>query len=184
MLATHLRNLDPDCSHITVLQHAPKTTDSIESGFAHVDRAQKLETGIGATLGIAHGKLMHFTSSSGRKEQEARRSCSHIPVGPERDAAIASKIRKWDITSFFSLSRAKRWQLLCDVQARFTELCVDRPQAQLRKHDEDKLEMKNAARQKELDLAAKRFTQAAEMDTIVPIVDIAALRALKVPRII
>ena len=47
MIATHQRNLDKDFSEISELKYAPKTSDLVKSGFAHVDLAVSTLCGAG-----------------------------------------------------------------------------------------------------------------------------------------
>jgi hypothetical protein len=69
MLATHDRNLDKDCSTISELQYAPKTTDFVES--SHVDWTTRTLCGasVEACLGVAHAPVLKIFVSDWAKRQ-------------------------------------------------------------------------------------------------------------------
>jgi hypothetical protein len=180
MRETHNRNLDKDCAAIQELFHAPINTDGVESGFAYFDNALKLEASVYAELGVAHATAMKLMTTDGSKKARARRSSSGIADAGERAAAVEAKMSVWNCTSFFSLTREKRWLIIKDVQRSFKFLCVSEPEAKLRAHDEAKLGRAVATRDHEAATYLNRAVKFKEMDTIVPITSLGALDALKV----
>ena len=73
MLATHRRNLDKDCSHVSELKYAPTTSGLVESGFAHVDLCVSTLCGanIEACIGVAHAAMLKAFDTTGAKRAKA-----------------------------------------------------------------------------------------------------------------
>mmetsp|Transcript_43941 Transcript_43941/g.81257 ORF Transcript_43941/g.81257 Transcript_43941/m.81257 type:complete len:113 (-) Transcript_43941:1080-1418(-) len=73
MLATHRRNLDEDAAGLQELQHAPKTSDKIESCFAVLDRTRVLGASTHALFGVASANLLKaFQSPAAKKKNKPR----------------------------------------------------------------------------------------------------------------
>jgi hypothetical protein len=87
-------------------------------------------------------------------------------------------VAAWDITSYFSLSRKKRWGLVKDVRRHYDDLCVLAPKEKRQEHDAAKLERLNAARAAEITRCLNRAAKYAEFNQIVPCTTVTELEAL------
>jgi len=90
MLATHQRNVDGDASGRPELEHAPTTTDPIESCYGVLDRTLILGASLQAVFGVAAAHLLHaFESAAAKraraKEAVARRKAHGTGDGSEEE---------------------------------------------------------------------------------------------------
>ena len=184
MAATHSRacNIDKDCSQIKSLRHAPINNDVVESGFAHFDDALKLNASIKAMIGVAHAKALKAVSTDGEKQDKAaatarkRRTAGGGSSSLEGDAA--GLVKQWDTTSFFSIAREKRWEIIKSIQRNYKQLCVEDPKERMEVHDEAAVERSREARREEINKARGRWLNYKKMDSITPVESFAALKQL------
>ena len=142
MIATHQRNLDNDCSEISELKYAQKTSDVVESGFAHVDLAVNTLCGAGveACLGVAHASMLKAFKTEGGKHAKAKVSVlKKRKRGVGGDGSVEKEVEElveqWDATSFFKLDREKRWAIIKDVRRQYETLVVKGGQERAEAHD-------------------------------------------------
>ena len=141
MAATHSRscNIDDDYSEVESLRNAPINTDVVESGFAHFGDALKISASIHAMIGVAHAKALKEFSTDGDKNEKAlkiarkkrKKGGGSSSLSKDAEALVA----QWNVTSFFSMPREKRWQIIKNVRQNYKQLCVDDPKARLEAHD-------------------------------------------------
>jgi hypothetical protein len=183
MIETHERNLDDDAAGVAELEHAPKTSDAIESTFAVLDRTLVLGANTHALFGVAHAQLIKAFDTKASKEKRAkekvlkraRSSGSSGAASGEVDVQVAA----WDTTGYFSLPREKRWRLIKDVQRNYRDLCVLAPKEKRKEHDAVKVERLKAARAAEIIRCLNRAAKYTEFARIVPCTSIAELEALR-----
>ena len=181
MLATHKRNLDDNFKGVEDLKFAPTTSDRAESAFSNFDFSYSRNKSEGATyanFGVAQSKVMHFVSPPGRKRHLAEKKFRSAPK-EERAEKVAKKLREWDVTSFFSIPREKRWEIILDVQKNFHRLCVVEPKEKLEEQDAEKVRRYLEDKEDEARLCAHRAALYAEHDSIVALTSIGSLRALE-----
>jgi hypothetical protein len=129
MLARHARNLDKDCVGISELENAPINTDFAESGFAHLDRATRTLYGAGmeSCTGVAHARMPRaFQTAGGRREaakaavrKQLRATGSSFNGTALDQVDVDAKKTEFEITSFFKLPKAKRWEIIRRFQRRY-----------------------------------------------------------------
>jgi len=182
MLATHRRNLDEDAAGVPELEHAPKTTDKIESCFAVLDRTLVLGCETHALFGVASANLLKAFQSP-----EAKRKLAETTVkkrqrengGTGGAAEVDELVAAWDMTSFNSLPREKRWGLIKDVRRKYKDLCVIAPRGARKAHAEAKVARLEKARAAELLRCMNRAAKHAEFSQIKPCTSTAELEALR-----
>ena len=186
MLATHDRNLDKDCSTISELQYAPKTTDFVESSFAAVDWTTRTLCGASmeACLGVAHAMVLKAFVSDGAKQQAsasaARKKRQKTGGTSDSDqAAFAEQLEAWDTTSFFKLPPEERWVVIRDLQYRYKTKCVTEPRERLAKHDAAVVDRLKHKAEEHVRLVMNRVIAYQKHNEIVACVSAAALEALR-----
>jgi hypothetical protein len=182
MEATRHRNKDVDCQAIPVLEHAAKTTDSVESQFAVYDYALRLGAGFGATAGVAQATSMRAMDTPGAMKDKAaatvkakskRGECSGALHADQVDDQVA----EWDVMNFFSLPADQRWTIIQSVRKNYNVNAISERQL-LQKMDEAKAARVAAARQAEITKCMKRNLKYREFVNITAISSTAALEAL------
>lgn len=182
MLATHERNLDVDCRDIRVLQHAPKTTDPVESQFAIYDYVLRLGAGFGSTAGVAQSISMKTMATPGEMGARAKRAVDNkrakgigldMPIAKQ----VANQLAVWNTMSFFALPMERRWVIIKSVRMAYKET-AKAELVLLRKMDEAKAARLKAAREEEIAKFANRSLKYAKFDAMVVIASTAMLLAL------
>jgi hypothetical protein len=104
MLATHLRNLDKDCSGIAeVAVDGPVVSDPVESGFGCFDYILgKSGASVESSMGAAHAQKMHAMTNAGelRKKAVASVKDKRTGGGIGTDDDVEEKLRSWAYTSW------------------------------------------------------------------------------------
>lgn len=182
MLATHDRNVDPDCQDIADLKHAAKTTDPVESSFGSYDFVTILKTGVGATMGVAQSTLLHAMDTPGAKRDKAEKSVkakrrSGVGTGATEEEQVEEQVSKWDVTSFFALSKSQRWTIIRSVRLSYKKNAKDE-QALLEKMDQAKAGRNAKAREEEIAKFSNRCVKYNEFAAIPVIAAPLALDAL------
>ena len=141
--------MDGDASGRPELEHAPTTTDPIESCYGELDQVLIIGAGMRATFGVAVALLFHaFESAAAKraraKEAVARRKERGIGDGSEEeeDKLVAA----WNVTIYSNLSPEERCAIIKDIRRRYKGLCVLAPKGVLEEHAKAKLELLKAAR--------------------------------------
>ena len=117
MIATHLRNLDGDCSMYTELKHAPKVTDLVEAGFGCFDYAlTKTKSSVESSYGVGHAMKMHAMANPEELRRKAERAVANkrrSNTGDDPEALL----KNYFVTSWkLAISREERWKVLKDLQ--------------------------------------------------------------------
>jgi hypothetical protein len=145
LLATHRRNLDEFAAGAPELEHALKTSEKIESCFTVFDRILVLGASTHALFGAASACLLNVFHSPAAKRnlaEAAVRKRQRENGGTGGAAMVDKLVAAWDMTSFVSLSREKRSDLIRDVQRGHKEggaLCVVAPKGMKKAHAEAKV---------------------------------------------
>jgi hypothetical protein len=182
MLATHRRNLDEDAAGLQELQHAPKTSDKIESCFAVLDRTLVLGASTHALFGVASANLLKAFQSPAAKKKQAE---AHVKKrqrengGTGSTAEVEQLVAAWDMTSFNSLPREKRWGIIKDVRRKYDDLCVIAPEGMRKAHAAAKVARLQKARAAELLRCMNRAAKHAEFSKIKPCISTTELEALR-----
>lgn len=154
MLATHRRNLDKDCSEIEELEHAPVTTDKVESGFAVYDKTLQLGASIDAMLGVAHAQCLKLMDTEASKLAAAknivRKKQKKQGQKLDFDVEVKKQVAAWDFTSFSSIPRDVRWKVIKNLRTNYKKMVVEKSKSVLKKHDDA-----GVARQEEKKAAAE-----------------------------
>ena len=185
MIETHLRNLDKDCSEISELKYAPKTSDFVESGFAHVDLAMSTISGAGveSCLGVAHAAMLKAFETDGGKRAKARQVVlkkrkRELGGNGSLEEEIDEQVEAWDATSFFKLDRELRWTIIKDVRRRYKDLIVEAGRARQEAHDSARVKRLKEKSDRHVQKHLDRCTKYAEFDRIAPCTTLAGLDAL------
>jgi hypothetical protein len=180
MRKTHDHNMSKDCTDIEELRHACVTTDHVESGFGAVDYFNfHTSSSMRASIGVAHSNRLHLFQSPGEKLAKARKVIMTERriggKGTKEDAEAL--VSKWEFTSFRSLPREERWELLTDLQRRSKELRgVYR--AKMKEHDSARLKRKRDSRDNEITAASNKYLKYEQYNKITAITSTAGLDAL------
>ena len=182
MLATHDRNLDKDCRDISVLEHAPINTDSVESQFSHYDNVLKLGAGVGATTGVALSIATKSMATDGELRSRAEAAVEKKRKrGLGGDLAIeeqvTEKIAAWQTLSFFALPKGRRWDIICSVRRAYKKKVLADLEL-LRKMDEAKAARLKASRDEEITKHASRSLKHYKLAAVPLVATVAALAAL------
>lgn len=119
------RNTDPDFYGREELEHAPVTTDVVESNFSVVDRLCKLPSSYAQSwLGLSHSSSMGLMQGKGDiyarcKKEVMREEDKGVSNFCDREARVALKVKCKRMTNFFSLDRSIRWLLIKDVRLKY-----------------------------------------------------------------
>ena len=108
MLATHRRNLDEDAAGVPELEHAPKTSDKMESCFAVLERTLVLGANTFSLFGVASANLLKAFDAPAAKKSLAEatvRKRKRENGGTGGTAEVDALVATWDMTSFSSASR-------------------------------------------------------------------------------
>ena len=182
MLATHRRNLDEDAAGVPELEHAPKTSDKMESCFAVLERTLVLGANTFSLFGVASANLLKAFDAPAAKKSLAEatvRKRKRENGGTGGTAEVDALVATWDMTSFSSLPREKRWGLIKDVQRKYEALCVIAPKGMKKAHAEAKVARLQTARAAELLRCINRAAKHAEFSRIKPCTSTAELQALR-----
>ena len=180
MRKTHDHNMSKDCTDIEELRHACVTTDHVESGFGAVDYFNfHTSSSMRASIGVAHSNRLHLFQSPGEKLAKARKVIMTERriggKGTKEDAEAL--VSKWEFTSFRSLPREERRELLTDLQRRSKELRgVYR--AKMKEHDSARLKRKRDSRDNEITAANNKYLKYEQYNKITAITSTAGLDAL------
>jgi hypothetical protein len=169
---------------VAALEHAPKTSDKIESCFAVLDRTLVLGASTHCLFGVAHSQLLKAFDAAATKEQLAKRAVAKRKKkngGSGNQEEINEQVEAWDVTSFFSLPREKRWRIIKDVQRNYRDLCVLAPKKKVEEHDAAKVNRYRDARSKEIEKCLDRAARYAEFSLIAPCTTVEQLEALNTP---
>ena len=160
MWKTHDHNLSKDCTSIEELRHACVTTDHVESGFGAVDYFNfHTSSSMRASIGVAHANRMHLLQTRGEMAAKARRAImTERRIGGKGTGEDAGAlVDKWKFTSFRSLPREERWELLNDLQRRSNEL-RSAYKAKMKEHDSARLKRKRDSRDSEITTANNKYS--------------------------
>ena len=104
MLATHLRNLDNDCSgNEEVALYAPIVTDPVEGGFGCFDYLLgKSGASVESSFGTAHAQKMRTMTNAAELRKQAEKSVKDKRTGSGigTDDDVEEKLRSWAYTSW------------------------------------------------------------------------------------
>ena len=182
MLATHDRNLDIDCRDIAVLRYAPTTTDSVETQFAIYDHVLRLGAGVGATAGVAQSISMKAMATPGELQSRAvaavnKKRKRGLGGDSTAEEQVTKKIAAWHTYFFFSLSKERRWAIICSVRIAYKETAKAELML-LRKMDEAKAARLKASREEEITKHANRSLKYFKLAAVIVVASIAALASL------
>ena len=172
-------------AELSELKYAPKTSNFVESGFAHVDLAMSAISGSGAgsCLGVAHAAMLKaFETEVGKRakakqvvwKKRKKELCGNRGLGEEID----NQVEAWNLSAFFKLDRELRWTTIRDVMRRYKDLIVEGERARQQAHGSGRAkrlkEKSDRHSQKHLDRCAKY----SEFNRIAPCTSLTDLGAL------
>ena len=120
MLATHIRNLDKDCSGFVELLNAPCLSDVVESGFGCFDYAlTKTKASVESAMGVGHSMKTKAMANKAELEIKARRQVANKRhgggVGGESE--VQELLEKWQLLNWRQqLPREERWKVIRSLQ--------------------------------------------------------------------
>lgn len=116
---------------IPELEYAPNTTDAVESGFAHLDRATRtlFGAGIDSCIAVAHASMMGAFHTAGARQQSAKasvkkhdRATGGSSTGKALDMEeVESKVEEFEMKSYFKVSEKERSEIIQYIQWQYQQ---------------------------------------------------------------
>ena len=180
MRKTHDHNLSKDCSDLSELRHACVNTDHVESGFGAIDYVHHhTQSSMRGTFGVAHAGRLHLMQPKGEMLAKAKGSVlkERRTGGAGSEEDVQSLVKKWEYTSFKSLPREERWELLTDLQRRSKEL-REEWKTKIKTMNSQALKRKVDSQDDDITSAKNKALKFQKYDQTVPITSISALETL------
>ena len=126
-----------------------------------------------------------FSKPSSRRLPKKKQAEAHVKKrqrengGTGSAAEVGQLVAAWDMTSFNSLPREKRWGIIKDVRRKYDDLCVIAPEGMRKTHAAAKVARLQKARAAELLRCMNRAAKHAEFSKIKPCTSTTELEALR-----